>query len=199
MPAPVTTLYDRTNENTLKASWAQNPEDQSIRQRLLKELTDQQRIAKELVDLQGPQLTFCVFGRTDLDIAAEIDLLGIRPTPNASEGECAHAPIIEPDPAVVAPPVFSHSESYDSITFHGENYTLLERQAAVVRMLHNALKKGRPAVSTRTLLSVPGCEDITAVRDIFKSRQQLWGTLITNCEGTHKGRGFYRLHPSIKT
>src|SRR5438093_599637 len=87
-------------------------------------------------------------------------------------------------------PVFAHSEEYDSITFRGERYTLQPRQAAVVKLLHEALKKGHPAVAGRTILRVPGCEDVPSIRDIFKSRPQLWGSLVINCEGTSDGRGF---------
>src|SRR5206468_10206542 len=94
-------------------------------------------------------------------------------------------------------PIFTHSETYDSITFNGESCTLQQRQAAVIRMLHEAVKKGHAAVPGRKLMSIPGCEEVSSIRDIFKSRPQLWGTLIVNCEDTGEGRGFYRLHPSI--
>lgn len=93
--------------------------------------------------------------------------------------------------------IFSHSEEYDSITFRGKRYTLQPRQAAVVKLLHEALKKGHPEVAGRTILRLPGCEDVTSIRDIFKSRSQLWGSLVVNCEGTAADRGFYRLHPDI--
>jgi hypothetical protein len=96
-----------------------------------------------------------------------------------------------------SPVIFSHSEEYNSITFNGERHTLQPRQAAVVKLLHEALKKGHPAVTTRKIMSIPGCEDVSSVRDIFKSRLQLWGTLVINCENSSEGRGFYRLHPSI--
>jgi DNA-binding CsgD family transcriptional regulator len=46
-------------------------------QQLLKELTQQERLAKELTDLQGPELAISVFGRTELEIAEEIKLLKI--------------------------------------------------------------------------------------------------------------------------
>jgi hypothetical protein len=96
------------------------------------------------------------------------------------------------------PPIFVHSENYDSITFNGQSYTLQERQAAVMKLLHEALKKGHPAVPGRKILSLPGCAEVSTVRDIFKSRPQLWGALIVSCEDIGEGRGFYRLSPSIK-
>jgi hypothetical protein len=108
------------------------------------------------------------------------------------------SPYLSASVPVTETPIFTHSENYDSVTFNGESYTLLERQAAVVKMLHEALQKGHPAVSMRKILSIPGCEAVSSVRDIFKSRSQLWGTLITNCEESGEGRGFYRLHQSIK-
>jgi hypothetical protein len=105
--------------------------------------------------------------------------------------------LLEPTPATETP-IFVHSENYDSITFNGKSYTLQERQAAVVKLLHEALRKGHPAVPGRRILNLPGCADVGAIRDIFKSRPQLWGTLIVNCEVMGEGRGFYRLNPSIK-
>jgi hypothetical protein len=193
----VTTAYDRTNEKNLKLRWTPSRPDDAVRQELLKELTEQQRLAKELAGLQGPHLAIRVFGRTDLEIREEIQLLEIGPTANPSSCSLEDPAFAEPVP-IVTKPVFSHSEPYDSITFNGLGYTLHERQARVIRLLHEALKKGHPNVSTRKLLSLPGCEDVTAVRDIFKSRPELWGKLIVNSENTGEGRGFYRLHNSIK-
>jgi hypothetical protein len=184
--------YLRTKEKDLKNGLRQDPANALLQQQLLEELSRQQRLAQELVDLQGPELAISVFGRTDLEIAEEIKSLRISMI--ISKGSP------EPDGMTVEEviPVFKHSETYESIIFNGENYTLQERQAAVVKMLHEALQKGHPAVSMRKILSIPGCEAVSSVRDIFKSRSQLWGTLITNCEESGEGRGFYRLHPSIK-
>jgi hypothetical protein len=184
--------YLRTKEKDLKNGLRQDPANALLQQQLMEELSRQQRLAQELVDLQGPELAISVFGRTDLEIAEEIKSLRISMI--ISKGSP------EPDGMTVEEviPVFKHSETYESIIFNGENYTLQERQAAVVKMLHEALQKGHPAVSMRKILSIPGCEAVSSVRDIFKSRSQLWGTLITNCEESGEGRGFYRLHPSIK-
>jgi hypothetical protein len=183
--------YRRAKERDLRNRLHQDPENVLLQQELMEELSKQQRLAQELVDLQGPQLAISVFGRTDLEIGEEIKVLRISlirqgdPEPADKQAE---APVT----------VFTHSESYDSIIFNGENYTLQARQAAVVKMLHEALQKGHPAVSIRKILSIPGCEGVSSVRDIFKSRPQVWGSLIMNCEDSGEGRGFYRLHPSIK-
>jgi hypothetical protein len=175
----------------LRERLSQDPENRELQQQLLDELSKQQRLAQELSDLQGPELAISVFGRTDLDIAEEIKSLRI--TLIISEDD-----IDEPRQAQEgSKPAFSHSEAYDSITFNNESYTLQERQAAVLRLLHEALKKGHPPVPSRKIMSLPGCEDVGSVRDIFKSRPQLWGTLVISCEETGEGRGFYRLHPSI--
>lgn len=106
------------------------------------------------------------------------------------------SPLSELQP--VKPPLFTHSETYESISFRGKTYVLQERQAAAVRLLHEALKAGHPAVPKRKLLMLPGCEEVDSVRDLFKSRPELWGDLIVNCEDTGAGRGFYRLNPSIQ-
>jgi len=184
--------YKRTNEKDLRARLRQDPANHLLQQQLLDELSKQQRLAQELVDLQGPELAISVFGRTDLEIAEEIKPLKISLiiTQDAPEQEAK-----KKEPVAV----FTHSESYETITFNGESCTLPERQAAVVKLLHEALQKGHPAVSGRKIMSLPGCEDVSSVRDIFKSRIQLWGTLIVNCEDIGEGRGFYRLHPSITT
>jgi hypothetical protein len=124
--------------------------------------------------------------------ANEKDLPTSQPTPDESANLSVSDPVTESA-------TFTYSESYDSITFNGETCTLQERQAAVVKMLHEALQKGHPAVSVGKILSISGCEGVSSVRDIFKSRPQVWGSLIMNCEDSGEGRGFYRLHPSIKT
>lgn len=186
--------YKRAKEKDLRERLSQDPDNRSLLQQLSEELTKQYRLAQELLDIQGTELAISVFGRTDLEIAEEIKALRVRliifSEDDVEPGEKA---LEEP------PPIFTHSESYESISFKGESYTLQERQAAVVRMLHEAVKKGHPPVSFRKIQSIPGCEDIATLRDIFKSRLQLWGTLIVNCEETGEGRGFYRLHPSISS
>jgi hypothetical protein len=184
--------YKRAKEKDLREKLSRDPGNRSVLQQLSEELTKQCGLAKELVDIQGPELAISVFGRTDLEIAEEIKALRVNQIIFSEDD-------IEPDERVAEEPtpIFTHSESYESISFKGESYTLQERQAAVVRMLHEAVKKGHPPVTGRKIQSIPGCEDISTVRDIFKSRPQLWGTLVINCEETGEGRGFYRLHPSI--
>lgn len=183
--------YQRKREKDLRERLSHDPANRDLQMQLLEELRKQQRLAQELFDLQGPELARSVFGRTDVEIAEEIKSLRI--TLIISEDE-----IDEPcETENESKSAFSHSEGYDSITFNGESHTLQERQAAVVKLLHEAVKKGHPAVPSRKITSLPGCEDVGSVRDIFKSRPQLWGTLVISCEGTGEGRGFYRLHPSI--
>ena len=53
-------------------------------------------------------------------------------------------------------PIFTHSESYESISFNGESYTLQERQAAVVRLLHEAVKKAIPRSQSEKFRVYPG-------------------------------------------
>ena len=72
----VTTAYHRINEKNLRLKLTQTGTVEALQQ-LLKELTQQERLAKELTDLQGPQLAISVFGRTDLEIAEEIKPLRI--------------------------------------------------------------------------------------------------------------------------
>jgi hypothetical protein len=190
-PRESKSTYQRIKEKKLQEKLDQDPENKALRQDLLEELEKQRRLAYELFDLQGPELAISVFGRTDLDIAEEIKALRISIIISLDEIDEVVEQTAEPEA------VFSHSEEYDSITFGGEPHTLQPRQAAIVRMLHEAVKKGHPSVSGRKIMSIPGCEDAASVRDIFKSRLQLWGTLIVNCEDSGEGRGFYRLHPSI--
>jgi hypothetical protein len=123
--------------------------------------------------------------------AREADEVVSHVTPPESPNLSASVPVTET-------PIFTHSDNYDSVTFNGESYTLQERQAAVVKMLHEAVQKGHPAVPGKKILNVPGCEAVSVVRDIFKSRPQLWGTLIVNCEDSGEGRGFYRLSIAVK-
>lgn len=190
-PREPRSTYQRTKEKNLREKLNEDPENAALRQELLQELQKQERLARELFELQGPELAISVFGRTDLDIAEEIKALRISIIFSIDEIE------EEMDKADEEAAIFSHSEEYDSITFRGERYTLQPRQAAVVKLLHEALKKGHPAVPSRVILRLPGCEDVATIRDIFKSRSQLWNSLVTNCEGTSEGRGFYRLHPDI--
>lgn len=135
-------------------------------------------------------------------VSVEDASTNVSPSQKEAGGESAQAAPVEASNAseaapVTKTPIFTHSETYDSITFNGKSYTLQERQAEVIRFPHDAAKKGRPAVPKRRLLAIPGCEDVTSVRDIFKSRPELWGELIVNCEETGEGRGFYRLSPLI--
>jgi hypothetical protein len=183
--------YQRKKEKDLRERLSQDPANRELQIQLLEELRKQERLARELFDLQGPELAASVFGRTDVEIAEEIKSLRI--TLIISEDEIDEPCEVQKE----TKPTFIHSEAYDSISFNGESFTLQERQAAVVKLLHESLKKGHPSVPLRKILSLPGCEDVASIRDIFKSRPQLWGNLIINCEETGEGRGFYRLHPSI--
>lgn len=191
------TAYDRTKENTLKIRLKQDSADEPAEQELLEELERQHRLASQLVELQGPQLAIRVLGRTDVQIGDEIKEIRINVLVRAASAASTHATVAAPKPDLKAP-VFAHSEAYDSITFEGQTYTLQPRQAAVVKLLHEALRKGHPGVPTMRILALPGCDGVDSVRDIFKSRLQLWGTLIINCEDHQEGRGFYRLHDSIQ-
>jgi len=75
-PVVKTAAYNRSNEKNLRLKLTQTGTGEALQQ-LLKELTQQERLAKELTDLQGPELAISVFGRTELEIAEEIKPLKI--------------------------------------------------------------------------------------------------------------------------
>lgn len=124
--------YDRTYERELRSKLAAGDPDGSLRQKLWDELSKQQRVAEQLVGLQGPQLAISIFGRTDLEIDEEIRQVRIEMLLEGSRNFIENSMAIE---HAEADSLFNHSETYDSITFKGKNYTLLERQAAAVRLM----------------------------------------------------------------
>ena len=86
-------------------------------------------------------------------------------------------------------PVFSASSDYRSITYKGAPYRLTRNQSTIIRMLHEAYLKGTPALGRDVLLSAIEAET-SRVRDSFKSRPQLWNTLIIG----GGARGTYQLN-----
>ena len=81
--------------------------------------------------------------------------------------------------------VFSHD--YHLVRIDGQTYQLGEKQAVVVRSLHEAMIAGRPWLFGKTLLKQAGSSS-TRLRDIFRT-QPAWKMLIKS-----DGRGYYCLN-----
>ena len=81
--------------------------------------------------------------------------------------------------------VFSHD--YHLVRIDGQNYHLGEKQAMVVRSLHEAMIAGRPWLFGKTLLKQAGSTS-NRLRDIFRT-QPAWKILIKS-----DGRGYYCLN-----
>ena len=88
--------------------------------------------------------------------------------------------------------IFSHTDDYQSIRFLGETYSLTERQAVIVGMLHKAHLVGHPDVAKRKLLRAIDAES-SEVRDSFR-KSALWNTLIR--PGIR--RGYYRIQLEVE-
>lgn len=80
---------------------------------------------------------------------------------------------------------FSHD--YHLVRIDGQNYHLGEKQAVVVRSLHEAMIAGRPWLFGKTLLKQAGSTS-NRLRDIFRT-QPAWKMLIKS-----DGRGYYCLN-----
>jgi hypothetical protein len=90
---------------------------------------------------------------------------------------------IEPEPLI-----FTHSDDYLNITFHGQSYTLTENQAIIIKFLHEAYKQGSLVVHKDRLLTVVNSRT-SEVRGFFRN-SPLWNHLIIQGER----RSTYRLN-----
>jgi hypothetical protein len=82
--------------------------------------------------------------------------------------------------------IFSHSDDYRNITFHGKKYTLPQNAAKIIRVLHEAHMQSHPAVPKQRLLTE--IEYATEVRSYLRNTG-LWGTLVIRPR-----RGMYQLN-----
>jgi hypothetical protein len=95
-----------------------------------------------------------------------------------------------PASQVTAGSQFTHSGDYRSVSCQHHTFTLTERQAAVVRILHRAQRAGSPALHWSAIQAQLEALDFVADRmqDVFKGVQE-WRLLIANVN-----RGFWRLN-----
>lgn len=84
--------------------------------------------------------------------------------------------------ARVEEPIFTYSDDYLNITFYGKPSTQTEKQRTLIRVLHEAHKRGQPVVHEKTLLQA--IDSTTEVRSYFR-RSPLWGNLVVR--GPRKG------------
>jgi hypothetical protein len=82
------------------------------------------------------------------------------------------------------PRLFSHSEDYRTVTLKGVQYTLTDRQAHIVQILHEAHKKGNPVIAIASILEQLGTRN-GRWQDTFKSNPEAKKALIT--PGERKG------------
>jgi hypothetical protein len=83
---------------------------------------------------------------------------------------------------------FQYSEDYRWVKWRGQEFGLSEREADVVRLMHQTVKMGIMEVAWRQMQQRLGLQGIR-LRDLFK-RSGAWGTLIV--PGSRKG--LYRLN-----
>ncbi|WP_299473135.1 hypothetical protein [uncultured Paracoccus sp.] len=82
---------------------------------------------------------------------------------------------------------FSASPDYQDVTCGEHQFRLGPIQAQVVRVLHDAARRGEPWQSGKAILSAAGSKSLK-MSDVFKSQKQ-WRSLIES-----NGRGNYRLN-----
>lgn len=86
----------------------------------------------------------------------------------------------------------SHSKDFSSVRWHGTIYGFTATQAAVVRVLWRALRRGAPDVRQETLL-MDSASESDRLSDVFKG-SPAWGTLVV----PGLARGTYRLRDSAE-
>lgn len=79
---------------------------------------------------------------------------------------------------------FTHSHDYRSVSLGGQAYSLTERQAQVIQILHEAYKNGTPEVGSVSILEKLETRN-SRLRDTFKTNQPAWKALIAH--GARRG------------
>ena len=95
--------------------------------------------------------------------------------------------LIKSSPEIEKVQPFAHSDDYGKVTIDGRMFSLGERQAMVVRRLHEAALAGQPWQNGKALLQNARSQS-TRLHDLFKSKGPDWHQLILS-----DGRGLYRL------
>jgi hypothetical protein len=83
---------------------------------------------------------------------------------------------------------FIHSDDYRSIKWRGEDYTLTDRQAQTIEILHENYERGTPDISQAYILVK--LDSNSKRLGYFFKKSPLWGTLIIRS----KQKGTYRIN-----
>ncbi len=89
------------------------------------------------------------------------------------------------------------TDDYRIIEYKGEHYKLGRKAAHAIKVLHEALKSGRPEMHQRVILSRIESKS-EFLFELFKRgrAKRLWNTLIVRVEGE---LGVYRLDPEVES
>lgn len=121
------------------------------------------------------------FGRSEEWRQFEKELLAVAEAQSAGTGT--------PQPQGIVQPLFTHSDSYQKISFRGIDYDLTRHRSAakVLRVIHEEHKRGAQTVTIDEIRSGIGLKQGGSMYDWFRGTD-LWKHLVIEVE-----RGVYRL------